>query len=138
MKRTSTITEIMPADIQTVWGIVTDNEHYHWRSDLERIDVLDGGERFIEYTKDGFSTEFIITRIESCYCYEFDMQTKIFTGHWIGKYESTGVGETKLTYTETIRFSNPLLGLISYLCLPLKRIQKAYMDDLRKALKEKS
>ncbi len=63
MKRTSTITEIMPADIQTVWGIVTDNEHYHWRSDLERIDVLDGGERFIEYTKDGFSTEFIITRI---------------------------------------------------------------------------
>lgn len=137
MKRTSTITATMPADIQTVWRIVIDNQHYHWRSDLARIDVLDGGGRFIEYTKDGFSTEFVITRMEPCHCYELNMKTKIFTGHWIGKFESAGTGETRLTYTETIWFNNPLLGLVSYLCLPLKKIQKAYMDDLRKILEEK-
>ena len=38
-------------EIQKVWNIVTSLDNYSWRSDLDRIEVIDEN-RFIEYTKE--------------------------------------------------------------------------------------
>ena len=38
-------------DIKTVWEIVASLDNYEWRSDLSKIEVLEAGKNFIEYTK---------------------------------------------------------------------------------------
>lgn len=60
----------LPWDVQKVWQMVTDAEGYSWRSDLSRVEVLDGT-RFIEYGTDGTATAFTVTRSEPYHRWEF-------------------------------------------------------------------
>lgn len=126
----STITEIFQADIKTVWNKVTDNRDWTWRSDIERIEILDGA-KFVEYTKDGFETGFTITRKEAYSHYEFDLENKNMTGHWEGSFQETANG-TKIIFTEEIIPKNPVMKLFAggY----LKKQQKQYVDDLKRSL----
>ncbi|MDD4569680.1 MAG: DNA alkylation repair protein [Tepidanaerobacteraceae bacterium] len=78
--RKSEIVDEFTSDIQKVWNIVTNNEDYKWRSDLERIEISDKGRTFIEYTKNGFQTKFIITKKIECSRYEFKMENSGFKG----------------------------------------------------------
>jgi len=134
--RKSNITATFQADIQTVWNIVTDNENYAWRSDLSKIEIVDGGKKFVEYTKDGFLTKFTITVKEYCKRYEFDMENKNFTGHWIGIFSIERNGETKIDFTEELKIKNFFVELISYLFMNLKKIQLTYIADLKKRLEK--
>lgn len=83
--------EVFHSDMETVWEAVTSLEDYAWRSDLDRIEILEPenpgsasaknpihtGMKFQEYTKDGFATTFTITAYEPMERYEFDMEMKI-------------------------------------------------------------
>lgn len=124
--------EIFSADLETVWGIVTDLENASWRSDLDRIEVLGDGKSFIEYTKDGFSTKFTITVFEPYSRYEFDMENDNLTGHWTGVFKETAEG-VRLDFTEEAAvkkfFMKPFAAMF------LKKQQETYFDDLRNALK---
>ena len=62
---------VLKSRIEQVWEVVTDLSDCSWRSDLQRIDVLEPGKTFVEYTKEGFPTTFVITRFEPPYRYEF-------------------------------------------------------------------
>ena len=104
--RKSEIVAEFTSDIQKVWNIVTNNEDYKWRSDLERIEISDKGRTFIEYTKNGFQTKFIITK---------KIENKRFTGYWTGLFYQTETGGTKIIFTEHIYISNPLIEVLSYL-----------------------
>lgn len=134
--RKSEITAEFDAEITTVWNRVTDNVHYEWRSDLDRIVLSEGGERFTEYTKDGYATEFTITVKEFCKRYEFDMENKNFSGHWTGIFTELEGGRTRIDFTEVLHMKNPVMELLSYLFMNLRKMQKVYVDDLRKALGE--
>ena len=57
---TSNIKARIPCDIHKVWEVVTDVEHYTWRSDLSRTEVIND-KQFIEYTKEDYPTTFTIT-----------------------------------------------------------------------------
>lgn len=89
------------ADVKKVWEIVTSLENYSWRSDLDRIEVVGQGEEFLEYTKEGYSTRFVITAFEPCKRYEFDMENNNMRGHWTGifLYEN---GVTTIDFTENV------------------------------------
>lgn len=78
--------------IETVWNIVTDNTAYTWRSNVVRIEVSDDGNRFTEFTKDGFETQFTITMKSPYERYELDMKNKNMNGHWIGLFSKDGSG----------------------------------------------
>ncbi len=134
--RTSTITERFQAAPHVVWDVVTNNEDFSWRSDLDRIQIEKGGAEFTEYTKEGFSTHFVIKEKDPLKRYTFEMSNKNFTGDWVGLFRSLPDGGTELVYTENIRFKNPLLELVSHLFLNLKKIQQTYMNDLKKRLNE--
>lgn len=134
--RKSTISATFQADVQTVWNIVTNNHNYAWRSDLNKIEVLERGNKFIEYTKDGFSTNFTITVKEELKRYEFDMENKNMTGHWIGIFNSTHNNGTKIDFTEELYIRNPVMELLSHLFMNLKKMQQTYVTDLKKVLKE--
>jgi len=52
--RKSQITAEFSSNIKTVWSVVTNNNDFYWRSDLEKIEVLEDGNTFVEYAKGGF------------------------------------------------------------------------------------
>lgn len=134
--RKSNITAIFKSDVKTVWNIITNNADYTWRSDLSRIDILDNGERFIEYTKGGFSTTFTIIKKEQYKIYEFDMENKNMTGHWIGIFSETKDNGTRIDFAEEINIKNPILKALSYMFMNIKKMQETYVTDLRKRLDE--
>ena len=112
-------------EIQKVWNIVTSLDNYSWRSDLDRIEVIDEN-RFIEYTKEGYATTFTITNTEPCRRWEFDMDNDNMSGHWIGIFTYAN-GITTIDFTEKLMMK-PFVK--SY----LKKQQSAYAADLEKAV----
>lgn len=112
---------------------MTDNTNSKWRSDLKEIQVVDDT-HFIEVYPNGNTTNFKITKKELLKQYEFDMENKFFTGHWIGTFEKINEKETKMVFTEELHIKNPVMKVLSYLFMNLKRQQKLYMYDLEKEL----
>ena len=122
---------VFHCDVKKVWDTVTSLDDYGWRSDLSRIEVLEPGRKFVEYTKDGIATTFTITLLEPMKRYEFDMENENIHGHWAGLFFSED-GKTLIDFTEDVKTKKILLKpLIS---LYLKKQQAAYVADLRKAL----
>lgn len=124
------IRETFDCDLQTVWDIVTDLHNYEWRSDIDRIEIVDN-KTFIEHTKDGFRTTFIITVAEPCKRYEFEMDNENMHGHWRGIF-SEADGRAVLDFTEDVTakklIMKPLVGAY------LRKQQKLYISDLKKSL----
>lgn len=121
------------SSIEAVWNIVTDNTAFDWRSDIVKIEVSDDGNRFTEFTKDGFETEFTIALKKPCERYEFDMKNKNMDGHWIGLFSRDDSG-TKIEFTEEVEVANPIMNL--FVKAYLKKQQATYITDLRKAMGE--
>lgn len=125
--------EIFSTEVKKIWEIVTSCEKYSWRSDLSRIEVVETGKKFIEYTKEGYPTTFTITVFEPYQRYEFDMENSNMTGHWTGIF-TTKDHKTCVDFTEEVTakkiFMKPFVGLY------LKKQQKTYLEDLKKVLGE--
>lgn len=96
----ASIKAVFSSDIKEVWNVVTSLEDYHWRSDLSKIEVISDG-RFIEYTKDGYSTTFTITNTKPFERWEFDMENSNMKGHWVGVFSYQN-GQTEIEFTENV------------------------------------
>lgn len=129
----STIEAVFDSDVKTVWDIVTDNEHFEWRSDLSKIEVCPDADKFYEFTKNGYKTEFHITVKKPYECYEFDMKNKNMIGHWKGIFLKEDKG-TKIRFTEEVTVKNPVMNLFAGAYL--KKQQNTYISDLKRALGE--
>ena len=117
-------------DIQKIWNIVTSLDNYSWRSDLDRIEVIDEN-RFVEYTKEGYATSFTITNTEPCRRWEFDMNNDNMSGHWIGifSYEN---GITTIDFTENVTAKK--LVMKPFVKSYLNKQQSVYAADLERAV----
>ncbi|MCC0642328.1 MULTISPECIES: SRPBCC family protein [unclassified Clostridioides] len=133
--RVSEITAYFNADVETVWNIVTDNRDYKWRSDISKIEVFDDGSTFIEYNKDGNSTKFTVTEKTKNKLYKFNMENKFFYGNWQGEFSEENE-KTKIVFIENIYVKNPIIKVLSYLFMNLKKIQIQYVKDLKRKLNE--
>lgn len=102
------------SDISKVWNVVTDLNNYTWRSDLSKIELLEQGKKFVEYTKSGYPTTFTITNFEPMKRYEFDLENGNLKGHWIGFFETTPAG-TVIDFTEVVEVKKPVLKLGKHL-----------------------
>ena len=133
--RISTATEVLNSRIEDVWDTITDNENWQWRSDLQNLEILNDKE-FIEYGKGGLEIHFTITKKEEYKVYGFTMNSKHFSGEWIGNFEKLPDGKTKITFTESLVYKKLLLKIFASLFINLKAIQDVYMRDLKKKLGE--
>ena len=131
--RSSAITAIFATNIETIWNVSTNNKDCSWRSDLQRIEIVNE-QTFIEYAHGGFATTFTITNKTPCQLYQLDMENKFFHGKWRGDYCALDEKQTRLIFTETLKIYHPLIELASYFTLNLKKQQKLYMTDLAKKL----
>jgi len=121
------------SEISKIWNVVTSCTEYAWRSDLSKIEVVEDGKKFIEYTKDGYPTEFTITVYESYKRYEFDMNNDNMQGHWIGIFtESDGV--VTIDFTEEVYAKKAIMK--PFVGMYLKKQQASYLADLKKVLEE--
>ncbi len=128
----SKINVVFPWGIRTVWETVTSLEKFQWRSDLSRIEVLNE-KQFVEHTKDGFPTTFTVTAAEPYRRWEFNMENRNMKGHWIGIFRETN-GQTEIDFTEEVTPKNLIMK--PFVRFYLKKQQKLYVADLRKALQE--
>ena len=130
----STVTAVLPADIKTVWNVVTNNGDTGWRSDLDHVEISPDGKTFVEFTKEGFSTQFFITEKDEYRRYRFSMENARFTGEWAGEFFPAENGGTKLVFTKRIQVKNPILRLLARFFMPVRKMQEAYVADLRQKL----
>lgn len=129
----SSIRFTFKSDVQKVWKVVTCPQNYAaWRSDLSRTEILDDN-RFIEYTKDGYATTFLITVTEPYQRWEFDMENSNMKGHWTGVFSQSGNG-TEVEFTENVTAKKALMK--PFVKTYLKKQQTAFISDLKKALSE--
>ncbi|MGO0861990.1 SRPBCC family protein, partial [Clostridioides difficile] len=89
----------------------------------------------IEYNKDGNSTKFTITEKTKNKLYKFDMENKFFYGNWKGEFFEDN-GKTKIVFIENIYVKNPIIKILSYVFMNLKKIQIQYIEDLKRKLNE--
>jgi len=123
----------LKSDIEKVWNVVTSLENYKWRSDIEKIEILENGKKFVEYTKDGYKTIFTITNFESEKRYEFDMENENMQGHWTGIFTKYSDG-TLIDFTEDVNVKKIIIK--PFARIYLKNQQKCYINDLKKELNE--
>jgi hypothetical protein len=135
-ERKSEIIAYLNSDIKSVWDVVTNNRDFKWRSDIEGIEIFNDGKEFIEYHKKGASTKFKITKKREFREYEFNMENKMFTGFWTGYFFEVENGGTKIIFKENIFIKNPIIAILSYIFMNLKKIQTTYVEDLKKKLRE--
>ena len=126
----SNIKAVFDCNIQKVWETVTSLEHYSWRSDLSKIEIINE-KQFVEYTKEGYATTFTVTAQVPCERWEFDMENDNMKGHWTGIF-TPNEGKTEIEFTEDVVakkvFMKPFVKAF------LKKQQSTYIADLRRAL----
>lgn len=128
----SKIKAVFSCDIKAVWGVVTSLDHYQWRSDLSKIEVI-SDKQFVEYTKDGYATTFTITVTKPYERWEFDMDNSNMKGHWTGVFSSRD-GQTEIEFTEDVTAKKWIMK--PFVKAFLKKQQELYVSDLKKALSE--
>ena len=125
------IKAIIPGDIRKVWDFVLDIENYDtWRSDLGKTEII-SEKQFIEYTKDGYSTTFTVTKEDPYRRWEFDMENSNMKGHWIGVFIDKG-NETEIDFTECVEAKK--IFMKPFVKLYLKKQQAKFVADMRNAL----
>lgn len=126
----SNIKATFPTTIENVWAIVTSLTDYSWRSDIDKIEVVNDT-TFIEYSKTGIATTFTITVCKPLERWEFDMENKNMKGHWIGIFKPKN-GYVEIDFTENVSAKKFLLK--PFVKTYLKKQQSTYVRDLGKAL----
>ncbi|MDD3049097.1 MAG: SRPBCC family protein [Bacilli bacterium] len=127
---TSEIKVIIPCEIEKVWNFVTSLENYQWRSDLKQIEVINDSQ-FIEYTKEGYATNFTVTKKEAYKCWQFDMENDNMKGHWTGLFIQKG-NQTEIVFTEEVMAKKVIMK--PFIKAYLKKQQAIYIADLKKGL----
>ena len=121
---------VFQSEIKDVWKVVTSLDNYGWRSDLSKIEVINN-KQFIEYTKEGYTTTFTITVMKPLERWEFDMENSNMIGHWTGAFSNNN-GQTETEFTEEVTAKKLIMR--PFVKAYLKRQQKKYVMDLRRAL----
>lgn len=121
--------------VEEVWNVITDNDNYQWRSDLDRIEKIEE-DVFVEYTKNNFPTRFKITKKDTTARYEFDIENVNLTGHFTAMLKAISDTETKLTLIEEIEVNHFFMKLFAKKYL--QKQQQRYVEDLQKELNAKN
>lgn len=126
----SNVKVVFPCDVKRVWEVVTSLQNYAWRSDLDKIEIVNENQ-FVEYTKEGYATTFTITRQERYKRWEFDMENDNIKGHWTGIFSEKN-GQTEIDFTEEVTAKKVFMK--PFVKAYLKKQQAAYIRDLEAKL----
>ena len=125
---------IFEASPEVVYNIVTNNEEWAYRSDLEKLAIIEKNgdtEIWEETDKKGGVIRFETLEKKPYSYYSFKMESKVMTGRWTAAMEEVGNKNTLFTATEYIKMKNPFLKTLSYLFFDIGKYMENYQNDLR-------
>lgn len=131
-------TKPLPGTAEEIWQVVTDYKNLGWRGDLASIRVThtEGGVQVTETLRNQMAIQFLVTVWQPPREYRQDMKGDKVSRSWGVVLQPGDPGKTQVTVVEEYHFSTPLLGLLSYLYLPVRSGQKRYLKMLGQRLKE--
>lgn len=129
----SNIKKEFNCSVEKLWGIITDNTQYAWRSDLSKIEIIDD-KHFVEYAKNNFPTHFTVTTKRKYEEYCFDIENANIKGRWVGLFRELPGGRTELDFIEEVATNHPIMKLFAKPYL--KSQQRRYMKDLDRKVNE--
>lgn len=116
---------------EKLWDIITNNNNYHWRSDISKIEIVDA-KNFIEYTKKNYPTYFTITKKVKLKEYRLHFENTNIKGNWIGIFKELSDDIVELDFTEEIEVNGFIMNILAKPYL--KSQQRRYMNDVMLAL----
>lgn len=119
---------------EVLYGIVTDNTDWQYRTSLKDLILIDdkaGEEIWEEYSAGGAVIRFKTREKRPYSYYSFDLDAGKFTGCWTGTFEPDGEGGTVFTATEHIRVKNPFIRTLSYMFFNIGKYMDIYQSELR-------
>lgn len=135
---TTNIKDMIPCEVEKVWETVTAFEHYRtWWRNVSKIEVVNE-KQFIEYSREGYSTTFTITKTEPLRRLELDVENSSTKGHWTIVFASRG-GETEVDFTAGVtakQLSTRPVGKGVFETVYSKKEMKEFVADLKKAVGE--
>lgn len=140
-ERTHTQSEVISADVQKVFEIVTNLDQQNWRSDVGELTILDstlGSEVWVETPKQGPKIKFR-TKVKNApelFVIEI-IDNEGFGGMWTGKFSAIEAGRTKIEFTEQVSMNGFMPKLMSYLFFDIKKNVQRYIADLKQVAEKK-
>ncbi|MDH6533879.1 hypothetical protein D0T51_02600 [Parabacteroides sp. 52] len=125
---------------EKVYKLVTNNEEYAYRSDVQEVRILERKGDFEVWEEVALRGNVMLFRTKEKIPYTFyslSMEGNLFTGYWTATFKETEEGGTLFTATEYIRIKNPYLKVLSYPFFDIGKFMESYQDDLRSQLGEK-
>lgn len=119
---------------EVLYGIVTDNTDWQYRTGIKNlviVDSLEGHETWKEYTPKGDVIRFRTREKRPYSFYSFDMESRRFKGYWTASFDPDGNGGTFFTATEYIEMKNPFVKTLAYLFFNLGKLMEQYQADLQ-------
>ncbi len=134
-ERSYTKTEIINANVDKVFEIVTNLEAQGWRTDATNIQILDktpGSEVWIENPKYGPEIRFRtkIKATPNLFVIEI-IDNPQFGGTWTGKFSSVDNGKTQIEFTESVSLNGFASKLFSYIFFNIQKTVDQYVSDLK-------
>lgn len=133
-ERILTKKSIYNAPLSKVYEVVTNNQDWKYRTSLDDLKIIESagdieiwdevsGENTIRFqTKEKRPNSF----------YSFDMDSKLFKGHWFAEFKALDENKTFFIATESIEYKNPFIKTIAYLFMDLGKYMEIYQEELRK------
>lgn len=138
-ERVATCETIYDASPEKVYTIVTDNEDWSYRTELQSLEIVekDGDkEVWIEKTKDGAVTTFLTLEKRPYSFYSFSMENKMFSGYWTAEFLKKDDAKTLFVAKEHISIKNPFVKTVSYVFFDIKKLMEQYQENLKKKIEE--
>lgn len=129
------------APLEIVYKVVTNNEDYAYRTDVQEIRILESNMDFEVWEEIAYNGTIIKFRTKEKIpytFYSFNMESELFTGYWTAQFKETEDGGTIFTATEHIRIKNPYMKVFSYPFFNIGRFMETYQNDLKAKLKKHS
>jgi hypothetical protein len=135
-KRTAKI----KASPEIVFAKVTDISNQKWRSNVEKVEVVDltpGQEVWTEYPKKGPPIKFRTKGRIPLSRFEIEIiDNPQFGGHWVGTFAPVGIGETEIEFTEKVMVIGIIPKIMSYIFFDVDESVEVYLADLKKVIEQ--
>lgn len=134
-ERSYSKTEIINANVDKVFAIVTNLEAQTWRKSTPSIEIVDktsGSEVWLEKPKHGPEIKFQTKTKQAPNLFVIEIiDNPQFGGTWTGKFSSTNDGKTKIEFTESVSLNGFVSKLFSYLFFNIEKTVETYVADLK-------
>jgi len=134
-ERSYSKTEIINANVDKVFPIVTNLEAQGWRTDAPRIQIVDhtfGSEIWIEKPKHGPEIKFRTKTKQAPNLFVIEIiDNPQFGGTWTGRFSEANDGKTKIEFTESVSLNGFVSKLFSYMFFNIEKTVEQYVADLK-------